>query len=373
MITAGIIGATGYAGVELVRLLASHPDVERLALSSTSFEGGRIEDVYPNLAGRVSASLVKPEEVVAASDVVFAALPHGVGEAFAARCMAKGIHFIDLSADFRFGDDEATFAAWYGKPYAHPELRAKSVYGLPELNRAATVALAAKGACIIGNPGCYPTGASLGLYPALAKGLLAAGTIIVDAASGVTGAGRNPTQTTHFSDCSDVLGPYKVGAHRHVPEIARNLAIMAGKPVPFVFTPHLAPMNRGIISTIYAPLAVPGAGGSARGGGGGANPRPPAGEIAARVAEIQGLYASFYKDEPFVRVLGAGSTATTRNVRGSNYCDISIHLDQAGTTLIVATAIDNMVKGAAGQAIQNMNIALGFRETAGIDAIPAAF
>ncbi len=373
MITAGIIGATGYAGVELVRLLAAHPDVERLVLSSTSFEGGRIEDVYPNLFGRVAASLVKPEEVVAASDVVFAALPHGVGEAFAAQCMEKGISFIDLSADFRFGDDEATFTAWYGKPYAHPELRAKSVYGLPELNRAATVALAAKGACIVGNPGCYPTGASLGLYPALARGLLAAGTVIVDAASGVTGAGRNPTQATHFSDCSDALGPYKVGAHRHVPEIARNLAIMAGNPVPLVFTPHLAPMNRGILSTIYAPLAAPVAGGAALGGGGLANPRPPAGEIADRVAEIRDLYASFYKDEPFVRVLGAGATATTRNVRASNYCDVSIHLDQAGTTLIVVTAIDNMVKGAAGQAIQNMNIVLGFRETAGIDAIPAAF
>jgi N-acetyl-gamma-glutamyl-phosphate reductase len=373
MITAGIIGATGYAGVELVRLLAAHPEVGHLVLSSTSFEGGHIEDVYPNLFGRLSASLEKPEAVVAASDVVFAALPHGVGEAFALLCMEKGVSFIDLSADFRFGDDEATFTAWYGKPYLHPELRAKSVYGLPELNRQATIALAAKGACIVGNPGCYPTGASLGLYPALARGLLAQGTVIVDAASGVTGAGRSPTQTTHFSDCADSLGAYKVGAHRHVPEIARNLNLMAGRPVPMIFTPHLAPMNRGILSTIYAPLASPLTGGSALGGGSIANPRPPATEIGALAAELREAYASFYEEEPFVRVLPYGQTATTRNVRGSNYCDISIHLDQTGSTLIAVTAIDNMVKGAAGQAIQNMNIVLGFRETAGIDAIPAAF
>lgn len=373
MITAGIIGATGYAGAELVRLLAAHPEIDRLVLSSTSFEGGHIEEVYPNLLGRVSASLEKPEAVVAGADVVFAALPHGVGEAFALLCMEKGVPFIDLSADFRFGDDEATFTAWYGKPYVHPELRSKSVYGLPELNRQATVALAAKGACIVGNPGCYPTGAALGLYPALAKGLVAGGTVIVDAASGVTGAGRSPTQTTHFPDCAESIGPYKVGAHRHVPEIARTLGIMAGHPVPMIFTPHLAPINRGILSTIYAPLASPVSGGAALGGGGVANPRPPAKEIEATGRELRDAYASFYEKEPFVRVLPYGQAATTRNIRASNYCDVSIHLDQSGSTLIAVTAIDNMVKGAAGQAIQNMNIVLGFRETAGIDAIPAAF
>jgi N-acetyl-gamma-glutamyl-phosphate reductase len=373
MITAGIIGATGYAGAELVRLLASHPEVDRLSLSSTSFEGGRIEDVYPNLFSRVSASLEKPEAVVSASDVVFAALPHGVGEAFALLCMEKGVPFIDLSADFRFGDDEGTFTAWYGKSYVHPELRAKSVYGLPELNREVTVALASKGACIIGNPGCYPTGASLGLYPALAKGLLAGGTVIVDAASGVTGGGRTPTQAFHFPDCAESIAPYKVGGHRHLPEIARNLAVMAGKPVPLIFTPHLAPMNRGILSTIYAPLASPVERGATLGGGDIGKPRPPAKEIEAKASELRDSYASFYSNEPFVRVLPYGLTAATRNVKGSNFCDISVHLDQTGSTLIVVTAIDNMVKGAAGQAIQNMNIVFGFRETAGIDAIPAAF
>lgn len=361
MLTVGIIGATGYAGVELVRILSQHPRVDRLVLSSTSFEGGRIESVYPNLLRRVSGELVKPEEVVAGSDVVFSALPHGVGEAFAAQCVEKKIPFIDLSADFRFGDDEATFAAWYGKPYARPELRQFSVYGLPELDREAI-----KESLIIGNPGCYPTGASLGLFPALKLGLVGTGTVIVDAASGVTGAGRSPTQNTHYPDCADSLAPYKVGGHRHVPEIARNLARMAGREVPLVFTPHLAPMNRGILSTIYAPLAKPLASVSGA-------PRPASKELEASIKAIHAQYADFYKDEPFVRVLPYGETATTRNVRASNYCDVSVHADQSGTTLIIVTAIDNMVKGAAGQAVHNMNLVLGFAETDGLDAVPAAF
>lgn len=364
MCTVGIIGASGYAGVELVRLLAAHPEVDRLVLSSTSFEGGRIEKVYPNLLSRVSAELVVPEQVVAASQVVFSALPHGVGEPFAASCVEKGVPFIDLSADFRFGDDEATFEAWYGKKYSLPGLRSASVYGLPELNREAI-----KKASIIGNPGCYPTGASLGAFPALRLGLLAPGPVIVDAASGVTGAGRSPTQSTHFPDCADALAPYKVGGHRHVPEIARNFSVMAGREVPVVFTPHLAPMNRGILSTLYAPLPS----GSVLAAGRPSAPRPATASVEAAAREFRDRYAEFYAQEPFVRVLPYGETATTRNVRQSNYCDISVHLDQSGSTLIVVTAIDNMVKGAAGQAVQNMNILLGYEETAGIDAIPAAF
>jgi N-acetyl-gamma-glutamyl-phosphate reductase len=367
MLTVGIIGASGYAGVELVRILAQHPRVDRFVLSSTSFEGGRIESVYPNLLSRVSAELVKPEEVVSASDVVFAALPHGVGETFAELCVAKQIPFIDLSADFRFGDDEATFAAWYGKPFVKPALRPFSVYGLPELNREAI-----KKASIIANPGCYPTGASLGLFAALRLGLTGPGTVIIDSASGVTGAGRSPTQNTHFPDCSDSLAPYKVGGHRHVPEIARNLAQMAGRPVPIVFTPHLAPMNRGILSTIYAPLAVSQSATPAQPAADG-GVRPATKEIEALGKDIREKYAEFYKGEPFVRVLPYGETATTRNVRLSNFCDVSIHLDQTGTVLIIVTAIDNMVKGAAGQAVQNMNIVLGFKETDGLNAIPAAF
>ena len=366
----GVIGAAGYAGAELVRLLAAHPRVSSLSLGSVSLEGGRIENVYPNFLGRVSASLLRPEEVTAGADVVFAALPHGVGEAYAKACMEKGVSFIDLSADFRFDDDEETFKAWYGKGYVHPELRNKSVYGLPELNRSRIKTLAASGPVIIGNPGCYPTAASLGIFPALAAGLAAPGTLIVDAASGITGGGREPQKSFHFPECADSLSPYKVGAHRHTPEISRNIRNMASlsghQPPSIIFTPHLAPMNRGILSTIYIPLNKEW---QAPQGG----IRPPSKEIEAKTAEIRELYAAFYRDEPFVRVLPTGVIAATGRVRQSNFCDISVHMDMGGTTLIIASAIDNMVKGAAGQAVQNMNILMGFAETEGLSSVPALF
>ena len=367
---AGIIGATGYAGAELVRLLSGHPKTEKLVLSSVSFEGGRIEDIYPNFLGRISGLLLKAEEVVASSDVVFAALPHGVGEPFAAACMERKIHYIDLSADFRFDDDEQVYSAWYGKTYQFPELHKNSVYGLPELNRQKLKNLASKGAVVVGNPGCYPTGASLGAFPALAKGLFnASGTLIVDSVSGTSGGGREPSRSFHYSECADSVAPYKVASHRHSPEIARNMAAMTadGGAVQVIFTPHLAPMNRGILSTVYIPLAekwrVTPSGAS----------MPLSNAMEAKTDEIRALYADFYKDEPFVRVLPAGLFAATNRVRQSNYCDISVHLDLNGSTLIAATAIDNMVKGAAGQAIQNMNILFGFDEKAGLEAIPALF
>jgi N-acetyl-gamma-glutamyl-phosphate reductase len=290
--------------------------------------------------------------------------------------MEKGIPFIDLSADFRFDEDEATFSAWYGKPYLYPELRKRSVYGLPELNRARIKELAAAGPVIIANPGCYPTGASLGAFPALAKGLFGGGTIIADSASGITGGGRDPARSFHYPECADSVAPYKVGGHRHIPEISRNLAAMArqgGVPAPaLIFTPHLAPMNRGILSTIYIPLAeawrpvLVDCGSTAA-------PRPPAKVIEEKTAEIRRLYEGFYRDEPFIRILSEGVIAATGRVRQSNFCDISLHLDQGGTTLIAVTALDNMVKGAAGQAVQNMNIIFGFNETAGLEYIPALF
>jgi N-acetyl-gamma-glutamyl-phosphate reductase len=366
----GIIGAAGYAGAELVRLLAGHPGVEGFALASVSYEGDTIEHIYPNFWGKIEAVLEKPEAVIARSAVVFAALPHGVGEPFAKACVDKGIPYIDLSADFRFDDDEAAFTTWYGKSFLYKELRNHSVYGLPELNRSRIKELAASGKVIIGNPGCYPTGASLGAYPALAKGIAGPGLIIVDSASGVTGGGREPVRSFHYPECADSLAPYKVGAHRHTPEIARNfqaMAASAGAPAPqVIFTPHLAPMNRGILSTLYIPLAerVPGAF---------LTPRPPSKEIEEKAEEIRRLYEDFYRDESFVRVLPPGVIAASGRVRQSNFCDISIHLDQGGTTLIAVTAIDNMVKGAAGQAVQNMNIIFGFDETEGLKAIPALF
>jgi N-acetyl-gamma-glutamyl-phosphate reductase len=352
---AGVIGATGYAGAELVRLLAGHPEIDDLILSSVSFEGEKIEDIYPNFLGRIRSPLVKAEAVIAGADVVFSALPHGVGEPFALACIEKGIPFIDLSADFRFDDDEVVFSKWYGKPYQYPELHNHSVYGLPELNRERIQALAASGKGIIGNPGCYPTAASLGAFPALARGLAAvSAAIIVDSVSGISGGGREPSRSFHYPECADSVTPYKIGSHRHTPDIARNFAAMAGRerPAPAViFTPHLAPMNRGILSTIYIPLAA-----------------------AQKATDaVHSIYAEFYKDEPFVRVLPLGTEAATNRVRQSNFCDISVHLDHSGAMLIIITAIDNMVKGAAGQAIQNMNIIFGFDETAGLEMIPALF
>ena len=369
---AGIIGATGYSGAELVRILSGHPKIEKLLLSSVSFEGQKIEDIYPNFLGRVSNALLKAEEVIASSDVVFGALPHAVGESFAAACVERKKPYIDLSADFRFDDDEETYSAWYGKPYKFPELHKISVYGLPELNRQKIKSLAGSGAVVIGNPGCYPTCALLGAFPALAKGLACTDNpVIINAITGISGGGREPSRSFHYPECADSVAPYKVASHRHAPEITRNFTAMAGladgKTPPVIFTPHLAPLNRGILSSIYIPLV------SAWRVKPDNSMMPPSKEIEAKTDEIRKLYEDFYKDEPFVRVLPAGLTSATNRVRQSNYCDISTHLDINGSTLIVTSAIDNMVKGASGQAVQNMNILFGFDEKAGLEAIPALF
>ncbi|MGA2545788.1 MAG: N-acetyl-gamma-glutamyl-phosphate reductase [Rectinemataceae bacterium] len=347
-----VIGATGYAGAELARLLLSHPEVESLVLSSASAGGEAMSSIYPNLAGAFAkgpggsgAILVDKTEAIARADVVFAALPSGHAEEIAVACAAKGSLFIDLSADFRFGADEATYFAWYGKKFAHPELHAASVYGLPELNRAKIAE-----ARIIGNPGCYPTASTLGLFPALRLKLAEREGVIIDAKSGVTGAGKEPVKSSHYSECADSISPYKIGEHRHIPEIDAVLAEMSGASVESVFTPHLAPMGRGIVATIYFRLAK-----------------------SMDADALRDAYASFYAAEPFVRVLPAGLVATNRNVRFSNYCDISVHLARGGKTAIVVSAIDNMVKGAAGQAVQNMNVALGLDEKAGISMFPPAF
>jgi N-acetyl-gamma-glutamyl-phosphate reductase len=376
---AGIIGATGYAGAELVRILSGHPKIEKLLLSSVSFEGAQIEEVYPNFLRRISAPLLKAEEVIAGADIVFLSLPSGVGEPFAAACLERGVSCIDISADFRFGDDEAVFCAWYGKPYAHQEPHKRSVYGLPELNRGRIRELAALGPLVIGNPGCYPTSASLGAFPALAKGLFAANgaPVIVDSVSGISGGGREPSRSFHYPECSDSVSPYKTGAHRHTPEIARAFAAMtgSGRAAPAViFTPHLAPMNRGILSTIYIPLAPQWqAEQSGASGVTGGAVMPPSAAVEKKAEEIRGLYAGFYQDEAFVRILPRGLSAATNRVRQSNFCDISVHLDQSGSTLIIASAIDNMVKGAAGQAVQNMNIIFGFDERTALEMVPALF
>jgi N-acetyl-gamma-glutamyl-phosphate reductase len=376
---AGILGATGYASAELARLLASHPRVGTIILSSTSKEGERIETVYPHFiskcaGNKIDGRLLNAAEVIERADIVFAALPTGVSEPFAADCLDRNIPFIDFSADFRFEqEEEAVYTAWYGGVYQNKEAHRHAVYGLPELNREAIKKQAATGRIIIGNPGCYPTACTLGLYPALARGITGTGTIIADCASGVTGGGRETKREYHFSDAADTFTPYKVGAHRHTPEIGRNIRQIENAGAPrhnLIFTPHLAPMNRGILATLYVPLD------SARfppETGSGGIPLPPSKKMEGRAAEIHQMYEAFYQNEPFVRVLPHGVTAATARVRTSNFCDISVHLDQTGTTLIICAAIDNMVKGAAGQAVQNMNLILGCPETEGLTAVPAVF
>ncbi len=363
MIKVGIIGATGYAGVELVRILLNHPEVEKIFVSSVSFEGKKLTDVYPNLLGqfrgKMDGLLLTADEVTEKSDIVFTALPHGIAEKYADFCVKNGKKLIDLSADFRFGIDEETFKKWYKKDWEFPEVHKESVYGLPEMNRDDI-----KTARVVGNPGCYVTSATLALLPALKAGILDTSTIIVDSKSGVTGAGRNPTETNAFCACGESMSAYKVGAHRHQPEIARNCTIAANKDVGIVFTPHLVPMSRGIVSTIYAALTVP------------ASERIA---LQAKTAEISAtevihnMYRDFYVKEPFVRVLPSGVDPQSRNVRFTNFCDMQVYIVNDGKMLELVSTLDNMIKGASGQAVQNMNLMFGFKETEGIDFIPAAF
>jgi N-acetyl-gamma-glutamyl-phosphate reductase len=363
MIKAGIIGATGYAGVELFRILLRHPQVEKIYASSVSFEGQRIDAVYQNLLGQLGTKsdgrLLTADEVKEQSDVVFTALPHGIAEQYADYCVSHGKKLIDLSADFRYGMDEATFKKWYGKDWQFPAVHEECVYGSPEMNREQI-----RGARVIGNPGCYVTSATLALLPALKEGLVRTDCIIVDSKSGVTGSGRNPSMSNQFCECGESFSAYKVGCHRHQSEIARNCSLIAGTDVNIVFTPHLIPQNRGILSTIYAPLTEAGAARVA--------------SLAAEhggdaAAAVRALYEKAYAAEPFVRVLPAGVNPTTRTVRYTNFCDLQVFVVDGGKMLQLVSCLDNMVKGASGQAVQNMNLMYGFDERTALDFVPPAF
>ena len=271
-------------------------------------------------------------------------MPHGLSQETAAQCAAQGKKFIDLGADFRL-DDPEVYEKWYGCEAVHPELHQRAVYGLPELFREAI-----RGTDIVGNPGCYPTSVALGLAPALRAGAVETEGLVADAKSGTTGAGRGLAQNTHFPDCNEAFSAYKVAAHRHTPEIEQTLTRVAGKRATVTFVPHLLPVNRGILSTIYARL-----------------------KPGFSLETVRGLYEDAYRGEPFVRVLPAGAAVNIRDVRCSNYCDIQLYEDPHTGLLIVTAVIDNMVKGAAGQAIQNMNLLFGLPETTGLDMIPPAF
>ncbi|WP_246473265.1 N-acetyl-gamma-glutamyl-phosphate reductase [Treponema parvum] len=363
MIKAGVIGATGYAGIELVRILLGHPEVEKIFTGSVNFEGKNLTDVYPALIGRyrnkTDGLLLTPEEVAERSDIVFTALPHGIAEKYADYCVKNGKKLIDLSADFRFGTDEETFKKWYKEDWKFPEVHKESVYGLPEMNREEI-----KNARIIGNPGCYVTSATLALLPALKAGIIDTSAVIVDSKSGVTGSGRTPTDTNNFSSCGESLSAYKIGSHRHKPEIERNCSFAANKEVNIIFTPHLVPMSRGIVSTVYANFTVP------------ASERialqaKTAGIGAADV--VRNMYRDFFAKEPFVRILPPGTDPQSKNVRFTNFCDIQVYTVNDSKMLEIISTLDNMVKGASGQAVQNMNLMFGFEETSGIDFIPYSF
>lgn len=343
-VKAGVIGATGYAGAELVRILAGHPQAELAAISSVSFEGKPLSSVYPAYYGLCEMLCGTEAEVLQKSDVVFAALPHGLSQEIAKKCHDAGKVLIDLGADFRL-QRLNEYEDWYQVKAVYAELHEEAVYGLPELFREEI-----RGKKLIANPGCYTTAVPLALVPALKAGLIDKDGIIADCKSGATGAGRKPTQDTHYPELNEGMHAYKVGGHRHTPEIEQTLRRVCGEEVTVVFTPHLLPVNRGILATCYAHL-----------------------KPGVTLTQLQSTYADFYKDEYFVRVLPDGMKADIHNVRYSNFCDIELHTDPRTKMLIAVSAIDNMVKGAAGQAVQNMNLALGLEETAGLKMFPPAF
>ncbi len=337
-----IIGASGYTGGELLRILAGHPGMDVSVITSREHQGKPLGEVFPHLSGCCNLVFEPPDYRVIRDrvDAAFTALPHQASMAAVAELVTSGIPIVDLSADFRF-TDAGTYAAHYAV-HSHPHLLAQSVYGLPEVYRDTI-----RKSRIVGNPGCYPTGAIVGLYPLLAEGAVDPAGIIIDAKSGVSGAGRGPSLSTLYTEISGGLHAYKVGNHRHAPEIEEKLSDIARSPVSITFTPHLIPMNRGILSTIYTKAVR------------NADPRA-----------VRAIFSNYYRDEPFIRLLPDGIFPDTAWVRGSNFVDIGLFSDPDSGRIIVITAIDNLVKGAAGQAIQNMNLLLNLEETTGITAPP---
>jgi N-acetyl-gamma-glutamyl-phosphate reductase len=343
MLKVAIVGASGYTGVELLRILHTHPEAAVACVTSEQSAGKRVSDVFPTLRGRCDLVLenLEPVRVAEKADFIFTALPHKAAMEVVPTFLKLGKRVVDLSADYRL-QDAKEYQKWY-EQHLNPALLQKAVYGLPELRRAKIA-----GADLVANPGCYPTSVILGLAPLLKKKLIDPATIIADSKSGVSGAGRSAKVDNLFCEVNDGFKAYGVGGvHRHIPEIEQELSILAGKRVTISFTPHLVPMDRGILSTIYA--------------------MPVKGSSAAGLLK---LYNDFYNGEPFVRVLPEGSFPSTSHVRGSNFCDIGLTVDQRTDRVIVVSAIDNLVKGASGQAVQNMNIMNGFPENTGLEGLP---
>jgi len=342
-IKVGIVGGTGYTGVELLRLLAIHPDVELTAITSRGEAGMPVADMFPSLRGYVDLAFTDPATAnLNACDVVFFATPHGVAMSQAQTLLAANVKVIDLAADFRL-QDTAVFEKWYKMPHSCPDILSNAVYGIPELNREQI-----KSAQVIGNPGCYPTTVLLGLAPLLEQGLIDfSAPIIADSKSGVSGAGRKAEVATLFAESSDSMKAYGVAGHRHHPEIHAQLTQLAGTDLQFIFVPHLIPMIRGMLSTIYVKL-----------------------NDKASSIDLQTLYQQRYQHERFVDVMPAGSLPETRSVRGSNQLRIALHKQADTGYLTLVVVQDNLVKGAAGQAVQNMNIMFDLPETTGLEVVP---
>ena len=339
MIKVGIVGGTGYTGVELLRLLAAHPDVQLTAITSRKEDGVPVADMFPSLRGRVDLAFSAPEKAdLTRCDVVFFATPHGVAMAQAPALLAAGVKVIDLAADFRL-KDKALFEQWYKIPHTASQLLEQAVYGLPELNRDDI-----RGAQLVANPGCYPTTMQLGFYPLLKAGLIDASALIADCKSGVSGAGRKAEIGALFSESSDNFKAYGASGHRHTPETTAQLQRYTDREVGLVFTPHLVPMIRGMHSTLYARLT---------------------GDVDN--LQLQSLFEQQYKDEPFVDVMPFGAHPETRSTRGSNMLRLALH--RTGNTVVVLVVQDNLVKGAAGQAVQCMNLMFGFEEASGLTQI----
>ena len=339
MIKVGIVGGTGYTGVELLRILAQHPQAALTTITSRKEAGMAVSDMFPNLRGRVNLAFEDPATApLKQCDVVFFATPNGIAMTQARELLDAGVRVIDLAADFRISD-VPTWEKWYGMAHACPDLVAEAVYGLPEINRDKI-----KGARLIANPGCYPTAVQLGFLPLIEAGVVDRAYLIADAKSGVSGAGRKAEVHALLAEASDNFRAYGVAGHRHLPEIRQGLARVAGEAVGLTFVPHLAPMIRGIEATLYARLT--------------------------KDVDLQALFEKRYRDEAFVDVMGPGTSPETRSVRASNMCRIAVHRPQGGDTVVVLSVIDNLVKGASGQAVQNMNILFGLPETLGLDQVP---
>ncbi len=347
-VSVAVIGASGYTGVELLRLLARHPHVDLVAVAAKRAAGRRIDDVFGNLRGVLDLMVEEFDaaSIAARAQVAFCALPHGESAPIVADLVARGVRVFDLSADFRL-HDEAAWQQWYaheaGAPHPASALLAKAVYGLPERHRAAL-----RDAALVAVPGCYPTASILAIAPLLAAGLVVANGLIIDAKSGVSGAGRSPALGAHFPEIAEGIRAYKVaGTHRHTPEIEQELSLAANTQLQILFTPHLVPMSRGILACVYA--------------------QPSNATVDA--AQLRAAMVAAYSHEPFVTVLPAGVLPDTAHVRGSNRAQIAVEFDQRSGRVLTMAAIDNLVKGAAGQAVQCMNIALGLVETAGLEQI----